>query len=155
MQRITHRHSPTRTRGWNASGIATPVALAIVGALVLGGCARDTTVEVAPSSADESATPGLPPSPSAIPVPEPSASTPPIPPGESPVDREEKLKVARDLKEREKREPESYTVCVKPDGTFAGMIKHDRRPDAPKKTKQDKENSCRKQFDSPWEAAVQ
>jgi hypothetical protein len=55
---------------------------------------------------------------------------------------QKKLKVAREAKEREAKDPDSMTACLKADGTLAGVVSHTRKEGAPHLTKADKERDC-------------
>lgn len=129
------------------SGAAVLASLTLVGAL-LSGCGSDSDgVPVVVPGSDLGGAG----------IEEPTAG--PKVSGESPSaqvstpdpDMVEKLKVAKKAKERESKDPNHFTACLKPDGTLAGEIEHARGADAAPLTEENKKKVCEKQsrFDNP------
>lgn len=116
---------------------------AVVGPLmllgtVLSGCGTDPDdVPAVPGRAVADAGDDGPPPASSTSMPDP--------------DLRKKLKAAERALERQRREPNSYTVCLNPDGTLLGEVEHARAVDAPPLTKEDKRKVCEKQplFQNP------
>jgi hypothetical protein len=111
-------------KSYSTASVVTAVVV-----LALAGCGDDKD-DIVPQSdtqgaqTEEQATPAT----SAVPTDDPEF--------------QKKLQEARELKEREAKNPNSMTVCLAKDGTVLGVIGHTRKAGAPNLTKADKDRDC-------------